>query len=599
MEFSLDLIIIAPLLLVVVYLLVKNVRLQSHVDELNYKVKAYENIMNHTPDIIWLKGTDLKLQFVNNSYHKLFPLVDNFVGLTDDDLADKFLADGYRRDDEYVINNSKEYRYQENDRGNVWFETVKMPILNEKNEVVGCAGIAHDITDRKDKELKIYEMEHLDYLTGLGNRQSLVTNYPHILSSALAQGVDTYLIMISIDNFKMINSSYGFSCGDEILRQFSFRLRSFVKNLKARLARVAGDEFCMVVENTHNKNNINDIVENLRRSIRDPFAVNNYVLSIECSIGVSCAPQNSRDFEELFKYAELCVRAGKKKVRHSTVFYSDISNGLVVRNVKIECEMLNALKNNELSIVYQPKINADDNTLLGTEALIRWNNPRLGEIEPCEFIPLAEDNGIIIEFGYWIIEKCITQNLEWAACGYEMKPISINLTRKQFLDNNLINVLAQLFSKYNYPSHLVEFETTERIFSENYSQARITAEALHNLGVSLTIDDFGTSFANMIGITTLCVNTLKLKRTFVQDIDSNLGKQEVVRTIYNLSKRFELSLIAEGVETSREFNKITGIGIKSIQGFYYSKPLFPNDFENYITNKKSVKQSFGDKSSGE
>jgi EAL domain-containing protein (putative c-di-GMP-specific phosphodiesterase class I) len=288
----------------------------------------------------------------------------------------------------------------------------------------------------------------------------------------------------------------------------------------------------------------------------------------------------------MFKYAEICIRLSKKKGRHIVMYYSDIAGSVEARNVKIECEMLGAIKNGEFKVVYQPKINADDNTLLGTEALIRWHNSTLGDIEPREFIPLAEENGVIIEMGYWIIEKCITQNLEWGACGYDMKPISVNLTKKQFLDPNLISAVAGLCSKYNYPTGLIEFETTESIFSADYPLAKKTAQALHELGISLTLDDFGTSFSNMIEITSMCINTLKLKRNFVRDIDSNLGKQEVVRTLYNLSKRFDLHLIAEGVETSREFNKITGIGIKSIQGFYYSRPLPPNEFEQYIGDRR-------------
>ena len=582
MEMLVELILMIPLAAALAFLWFKNRRMRSHLSELEYRVRAYEEIMNHSSDIIWLKDRERRLQFVNKSYYHLFPLVDSFVGLRDEDLADKFLADGYRRDDEYVIRNGKEYRYQENDKGSVWYETVKMPVKDPDGTVMGCAGLAHDITDRKEKELKIYEIEHVDYLTGLGNRHSLVTGYPEILAAALENGVDTYMIMISIDNFKLVNASCGFACGDEILRQLSFRLRNFVKNLKARAARVAGDEFCLIVENIHRRLNITELMESLRRQICEPVTVSGNTVAVELSFGVSTAPGDTRDFEELFKCAELCIRYGKKHARHGAVYFADISNSVVVRNVKIECELLNAIANNELTIAYQPKINADDGRLLGAEALIRWHNRTLGDIEPGEFIALAEENGIIIEIGYWVIEKCITQNLEWGACGYEMKPISINLTRRQFLDPNLMNVVAGLFTKYNYPPELLEFETTEKIFSENFLQARTAAESLHSLGVTLTLDDFGTSFANMIEITSLCVNTLKLKRAFVQDIDSNLGKQEVVRTIYNLSRRFELHLIAEGVETNREFNKITGIGIKSIQGFYYSRPLLPVDFEKFI-----------------
>ncbi len=586
MDLYLDLMLVIPLIVAVVYLSVKNFKLRKHIADLDYRVRAYEEIMNHTRDIVWLKGLDLKLQFVNKSYYHLFPLIDNFIGLTDDDLVDKFLADGYRRDDEYVIKTGKEYRYQENDKGNVWFETVKLPVKDELGKVTGCAGIAHDITDRKEKEIKIYEMEHLDYLTGLGNRQSLVLTYPKILEAALNAGVDTYLIMVCMDNFKMINASYGFMAGDEILRQFSCRLRTFINNLKSKVARVGGDEFCIVIENHHHNFNITEAVENLRRIIDEPFDLNGSLINITCSIGISTAPGDTKNFEDMFKYAEICIRLSKKKGRHIVMYYSDIAGSVEARNVKIECEMLGAIKNGEFKVVYQPKINADDNTLLGTEALIRWHNSTLGDIEPREFIPLAEENGVIIEMGYWIIEKCITQNLEWGACGYDMKPISVNLTKKQFLDPNLISAVAGLCSKYNYPTGLIEFETTESIFSADYPLAKKTAQALHELGISLTLDDFGTSFSNMIEITSMCINTLKLKRNFVRDIDSNLGKQEVVRTLYNLSKRFDLHLIAEGVETSREFNKITGIGIKSIQGFYYSRPLPPNEFEQYIGDRR-------------
>lgn len=579
----LDISVIFFFIVVIVYLCSRLLFFRKRTSTAEYFVHAYEQILDHSSDIIWLKDKELRLEFVNKAYRSLYPNIENFKGLTDEDFADKFLADGYRRDDEFVIKSGKDYRYQENDKGVSWFETVKLPIFDGNGSVAGCGGIAHNITDRKNEELKNYELEHIDFLTGISNRHSVISSYPEKLAIALSKNLETALFSINIADFRLFNVIHGFINGDAVLREISFRLRVFCQGYKSHLCRVGGDTFSIFIEDVHNAD---DIADKLEKLVNEPVNIGGEEVRFNSSIAVVLAPRDTSNFEDMCRKSELCIRYNRIKGVHKITTYCSISSELFYSDPLIEMELSNAIKNDELIVLYQPKINSDTQKSIGAEALIRWRNKRIGDLNPRQFIPIAEDNGSILNIGYWVIEKCITQNLEWGACGYDMKPISINLTKKQFSDPKLIKVVSELLTKYNYPASLIEFETSETSFNDNSGLANDIVSKLHALGIKVCIDDFGVSFANMVSVTSLSVDGIKLDPRFVQGIDSSVGKQEIVRTIYDLCKKFGLHVIAEGVETKNELIKVSGIGINSIQGFYYAKPMNPQEYEKFISDGK-------------
>ncbi len=579
----LDLVVIIFLLSISIYLGIRLAYIKKKSTSNESLARSYEQIMDHSSDIIWIKDTDLRLIYVNGAYKKLFPHVKDFSGLTDEDLADKFLADGYHRDDEFVIKTGREYRYQENDKGTLWFETIKFPIVHNDSPILGCAGIARNITDRKNEELMRYEMEHVDFLTGISNRQSLMTSYPEKLALALSKNIELALFEINLADFRLFNVTYGYQNGDAVLRAISFRLRTFCQEYKSNLCRISGNSFGILIEDVSNPMEIAEKLENL---VKVPINIGSDEVSVDCSISVVLAPQDSSNFEDMFKKSEICIQYNRLHSFHKITTYSSISDDFIFKDPLLETELNEAITKELLTVVYQPKINIDTHEAIGSEALIRWNNKRLGELSPRKFIPLAEANGSIYQLGYWIIERCIKQNLDWDNCGYEMKPISINLTQKQFLDPNLLDKVSELLAKYKYPAELLEFETSENVFNACPEKSDEIVEKLHSMGIKICLDDFGNSFANMVSVTTKSVDGIKLDGRFMQGIDTNVGKKEIVRTIFDLCKSYGLHVIAEGVETKSELMRVSGIGINSIQGFYYAKPLDPRDFEQFICKIK-------------
>lgn len=578
-----DVTVLLSFLAVIVFLITRLMICRKKIDFQKDLIRFFEQTLDHSPDIIWLKDRELRIIYVNSAYRKLFPHIKDFTGLTDEELSDRFLADGYRRDDEFVIKSGKDYRYQENDKGTLWFETVKFPLFSLAGPVTGCGGIARNITDRKNEELMNYEMEHVDFLTGVSNRQSLMSSYPEKLALAVSKHIETALFEINLANFRLFNVTHGYQNGDMVLRTISFRLRSFCQEYKSCLSRTGGDSFGVIIEDVANPEEIADKLNNL---VKIPINLGSETVEVSASISMVTAPGDTSNFEDMCKKSEVCIQYNRINGLHQITPYSSIHKDFVFSEPLLESDLCEAIDQKMLTLVYQPKINADTHAHIGSEALLRWNSRRFGDVSPRKFIPLAEASGSIYRLGYWVIEKCIKQNIDWSNCGYEMKPISINLTQKQFLDQNLIDVVRELLNKYNYAPELLEFETSEIVFNAYPEESARIASELHEMGIKICLDDFGNSFSNMVSVTSNSVDSIKLDDRFVRDIDSDVAKKEIVRTIYELCKRYGLQVIAEGVETKNELARISGIGINSIQGFYYTKPMIPRDFEQFICSVK-------------
>ena len=580
-------IFIIIILFISVILLMQNISKLNNIKQLyEGKIEAYERLLDCSHDLFWIKDREYRLQFVNEEYKKLFPAVSDFVGMTDHDLAEKFLADGYRADDEKVMSSARELHYQENDKGVSWFESTKIPVFKGKDrKVVGCAGIARNITDFKAQESKVYELEHLDYLSGLTNRYSFVTEGKKHIEQCISEGRNVYLVLVHVDRFCNINALNGLKIGDELLRFVSFELRKVAKNFQTQISRVGGDDFCFVMDNNPKHNDVAKLVEQIQLVFSKPFEVAGMHVNLSCSIGV-CGTKNNEisGFEYLYRNVELCMHIAKQKNKNRVTYYEDIEVDQMLRKLSIELELSFAMQNDEFYIVYQPKIDVESGKYIGSESLLRWKNKKLGELAPLEFIESATQMKLMVEIGYWQIEKTITQNLEWGACGYHMMPISINLNETQFFDDNLTRKLSELLVKYNYPGDLIEFEISERNFIiDNNSACRILSE-LHELGVKISIDDFGVDFFSMFNIAKLDIDCIKINQQYLDRLGCEQNNLDIVKSIIALINKHNIKLMVSNVEKAEDIRNVKNLKINAAQGFYYKKPMFSDEFSIYLKN---------------
>ena len=572
------------ILFICIILLIRKVYSQNDlIEEQAGKISAYERLMDCSHDLYWIKDRNYRLQFVNKEYKKLFPTVDDFVGKTDHDLVDAVLADGYKAGDEKVMSSGQEFPYQENDKGELWFESIKIPVFKGTDRlVVGCAGMAHNITENKVQEVRVYELEHLDYLSGLANRYSFVTEYRNRIDNSIKEGLNVGLVLLHIDRFSNVNALNGFDAGDELLRKISFELRKVAKEFKLQLSSVGGDDFGFVVDNNPQRSDVIRLIRKLQAVFSSPFELSGLHLNLSCSIGVSIAPENADSFEVLYRNAELCMHVAKQKNKNKVTFYEDIDAELILKNLAIEFELSFALAREEFYIVYQPKIDLKTGKTIGSEALLRWHNERLGEVAPLEFLDIASRMRNIIEIGYWQIEKIITQNLEWGACGYHMLPIAVNLNETQFFDENLTKTVSELLIKYNYPGNLIEFEISENNFVSDCTKSCRILRELHDLGIKVSIDDFGIDFFSMLNIAKLDVDCVKINRQYLASLGLEQHEQEMLKAIIEAINKSKIDLMVSNVEQQDELEQIKKLQIGMAQGFLYKEPLSSVDYESYL-----------------
>ena len=511
------------------------------IEEQAGKISAYERLMDCSHDLYWIKDRNYRLQFVNKEYKKLFPTVDDFVGKTDHDLVDAVLADGYKAGDEKVMSSGQEFPYQENDKGELWFESIKIPVF-----------------------------------------KGTETEYRNRIDNSIKEGLNVGLVLLHIDRFSNVNALNGFDAGDELLRKISFELRKVAKEFKLQLSRVGGDDFGFVVDNNPQRSDVIRLIRKLQAVFSSPFELSGLHLNLSCSIGVSIAPENADSFEVLYRNAELCMHVAKQKNKNKVTFYEDIDAELILKNLAIEFELSFALAREEFYIVYQPKIDLKTGKTIGSEALLRWHNERLGEVAPLEFLDIASRMRNIIEIGYWQIEKIITQNLEWGACGYHMLPIAVNLNETQFFDENLTKTVSELLIKYNYPGNLIEFEISENNFVSDCTKSCRILRELHDLGIKVSIDDFGIDFFSMLNIAKLDVDCVKINRQYLSSLGLEQHEQEMLKAIIEAINKSKIDLMVSNVEQQDELEQIKKLQIGMAQGFLYKEPLSSVDYESYL-----------------
>ncbi|CAN7404917.1 EAL domain-containing protein [Acidovorax sp. LjRoot38] len=447
-------------------------------------------------------------------------------------------------------------------------------------------GIAIDITDRKRSEERIQFLAHHDVLTELPNRSLCVQRLQMALAQAPITGEKVAVLFIDLDRFKAINDTLGHHIGDGLLRSVAGRLTQAVRS-RDTVSRLGGDEFVVVMRDVAGREDVQQLVERrLIPLIRQSHPVEGHELNVSCSVGIAVYPEDGSDIDELMRRADAAMYEAKTTGRDMALFYSAETDQRALARQTMEQQLRRALERQELSLHYQPRLSAKGGGLLGVEALLRWNNATLGHIPPSEFIPIAEETGMIRAIGGWVLQQACEQWVRWqvplsgpSARGL-VHPlahvsISVNLSAAQLADPLLVSDIEALLARTGMPAHRLELEITESQLMDNAHAAEQQLAALKSLGVQLSIDDFGTGYSSLAYLKRFDIDRLKVDKSFVHDMLSNPADMAITRAIIALGHTLGLKIVAEGVEDLATAQVLSALDCEELQGYHFSRPLPP------------------------
>ena len=442
-----------------------------------------------------------------------------------------------------------------------------------------------DITDKKRAEEQlVYDALH-DALTGLPNRVLFLDRLQFAFSRAQRHFKDHFAVLyLDFDRFKLVNDNYGHLIGDEFLLQIADRLRGLLR-AGDTVARLGGDEFTMLVEEIHNIEEAKQIAERIRSELAKPFNLDGKEFFASVSIGVAGWERGYERPEFLLRDADTALYQAKRLGRNRSEIFSNEMHETALRFLQVETDLRQALERNEFFLVYQPIIELKSNRLVGFEALIRWQHPARGLISPVEFIPIAEETGLIAAIGKWVLQTACRQLSEWQKSSEVSLDVwvSVNLSTKQFLEPDLVQMVSETLQKAGILPHCLKLEVTETAMVENIDFAVEIMHKLKDLGVKLAIDDFGTGYSSLNYLHRLPLSSLKIDRSFITQMTNGGENQEIVKTILALAKSLNLETIAEGVETLVQSNQLEDLSCELGQGYYFAKPLEVKNIRAYIS----------------
>jgi diguanylate cyclase (GGDEF)-like protein len=435
-----------------------------------------------------------------------------------------------------------------------------------------------DITQRKQEEERLRVLARTDPLTGLFNRDGMMTE----IAARLARpDTDTALFYIDLDRFKMINDVLGHGAGDDALIAAAQRLRRVV-GTQGALARFGGDEFLVVVDPAQLPDAPERLAERITLAFADPFRLGDEEFAITASVGLACASDAGRNADDLLNNADAAMYDAKRRGRNT---WQRFNSGLARRQqdrVQIDSQLRRALDDKEFRLVYQPLVHLRDGRAFGAEALIRWKHRTLGEMGPDSFIPQAEASGDIVRIGAWVIGEACHQICAWRKEGLTIERIAVNVSYRQFRGEDLPRIVRDALAKCDLPGSALELEITERVLIDDAPDTLAMFSALRALGVSLVIDDFGEGYSALNYLRRLPINGLKLSRQFLQGAPQNASDVAICQAVAGMARGMGLSIIAEGVETTAQRDFMLGLGIEEGQGFLYSHGLAPAAMADFL-----------------
>ncbi len=455
------------------------------------------------------------------------------------------------------------------------------PILQKDGSLAGYRGVAREITEQKVAEQRIQYLATHDGLTGLPNRVLFSHLLNNAISSAQRYGRNFAVLFVDLDRFKFINDTLGHEAGDLLLKEITARFKKAARTSDI-VARLGGDEFVVLVHEVTEPSQAAAVARKLLSAASEPVTLAGQECGITASIGIAMYPTAGEDEQSLMKNADIAMYFAKDEGKNNFQFYSTGITTQSLERLKLENNLRVAMERSELTLHYQPKLSLKDGSVHGAEALLRWTNPELGVVSPDKFIPVAEETGLIIPIGKWVLRAACAQNRAWQKQGLPPICIAVNLSVRQFSDPDLLTDIATVLQDTGMDPQWLELEITEGMVSQHPEQANALLHAIKKMGVRLAIDDFGTGYSSMGQLKNYPIDTLKIDRSFIRDIGVRQGDNAITQAIIAMGKALGLTVVAEGVETleQREFLRVNACD--ELQGYYFSRPIPAQQFTAFI-----------------
>ena len=458
----------------------------------------------------------------------------------------------------------------------IWISENARAVHSETGELLFYEGTVETITERKLYEEQIQHQATHDSLTGLPNRTMLHNYLQRAIQTADAGNSVPAVVFVDLDQFKYINDSLGHQAGDKLLKTVAQRLVACVRDTDM-VARQGGDEFVIVLGNQRDEESITEVLQRILNSVSQPWLMDERELNITCSLGVSRYPEDGEDVETLLKNADSAMYKAKEVGRNNFQFFASNMHAQVPNHLDMLVNLLHAIEHEEFQLYYQPKISLDSGRIVGAEALIRWDLADIGMVPPAHFIPFAEQSGLIVPIGEWVLRTACAQNRAWQSAGLPAIPVAINLSPYQ-INQDLVAIVKQVLADNNLEACCLELEITENVVMKDAEKIVAMLNALKALGLRISVDDFGTGYSSLSYLKRFPVDALKIDQSFVRDIVHDTDSAAIVKAVISLAHILNLRVIAEGVETEAQCDFLRENGCDDVQGYYFGRPMSVLDF---------------------
>jgi diguanylate cyclase (GGDEF)-like protein/PAS domain S-box-containing protein len=556
-------------------------------DALRESEQKFRQLADNIPEIFWI--TDAR----QRKLHYLSPGFAALTGTALDDvlkrprswfkvvhpddrervrLARKALPEG-----EYNV----EYRIVLADGAVRWVHDQAFPVRDGQGAVYRIAGIGADVTHRKEAEEKLVYLAHYDALTGLPNRVLFFDRLKQALAESRGRRVLSAVMFLDLDRFKIVNDTLGHGIGDDLLRQVAGRLSASIRHGDT-VSRFSGDEFVVIVKDLHERADARHIAQKVLEAFAEPFAVGGHEIFVSCSMGISLYPSDSANEQALVKDADTAMYRAKESGRNNYQFYTREMNARALYRLNLENSLRHALERGEFRLHYQPKACLRSGRITGLEALLRWERPGHGMVQPAEFIPLLEDTGLVVPVGEWVLHEACRQLQAWRAAGREPVAVAINISARQFAVRNLAEMIKRVLDEHGADPRLIELELTESLLMVNTEEAVRTLEYLKSLGLKLSIDDFGTGYSSLSYLKRFPIDALKIDRSFIDEITTDVDDATITRAVIGMAHNLGLKVVAEGVESREQLSFLSANGCDEAQGFFFAPPQSAADIAQWL-----------------
>ncbi len=563
-------------------------------NKLQHSNSRYQQMIESNQDLVWETDKEGRFRYVSPTVHNLLGYMpEEFLGHSHTKFMTRLDSETFQQTFNDFLSERKPFQllhktFLHKNGKKITLQSSGTPIFTENGEFNGYHGFDRDISvQERDKEF-IEHLAYHDQLTGLPNRKMIEKSLIQELSRSQRHKRFGALFFIDLDNFKRINDSLGHHVGDQLLQKVSTRISKYIRE-EDSIGRLGGDEFILLIPELSDdeavaREHATETAYKVLSLLSIPINVDQHILNIGGSIGIALFPGDGDEPDEVMRHADTAMYLAKNSGKNTFKFYQHYLQKQMERRISIEEKLHHSFEDNQLELYYQPQSDLNTGKITAIEALLRWNHPEEGLLTPDQFIPVAEECGLILKLGEWVLEEACRQNNSWIQQGLCHVPVSINLSAIQFRQSNLMQSLINVLSKTQMPAELLEIELKESALMQDYNLAMDFLQLIKASGGSVAIDDFGTGYSNLSILKKMPVNKLKIDRSFVNDLENDENDQIICRTIINMARSMNLETTAEGVETPEQMKFLKDNGCTNMQGYLLSKPLPAGEFETFIKN---------------